>query len=68
MYKRQHKSYATGELNAPFNEETGEFGKRMWLKEQDGNRWDFDAARVAKFEVKVNGRYKEIKLKPLPEV
>lgn len=66
VQREGHKSFAAGELLATWDEEDERFRPSMWLKEKDGNRWDFRADQVSKFEVKDGGRYRKIKLTPIP--
>lgn len=67
VQRKGHRSHATGELVVRYDEETETFNRYMWLNENNGDTWDFYADDIARFEVKDGGRYKKIKLTPIPE-
>lgn len=68
VQREGHASHAKGELHVTLLREGQEdqaFQRRMWLKETNGNRWEFQADAVAKFEVKDGSRYDKVKLTPM---
>lgn len=68
VQREGHNSHAKGELHVVMLREGQEdqaFQRRMYLKESNGNRWEFQADAVAKFEVKDGNRYDKIKLTPM---
>jgi hypothetical protein len=68
VQREGHSSHAKGELQIlMLGEGTDDerISVRMTVKESNGNRWRFEADRVAKFEVKDGNRYNKIKLTPM---
>lgn len=71
VQREGHSSNAKGELHVVMLREGQEdqaFQRRMYLKENNGNRWEFQADAVAKFEVKDGNRYDTIKLTPMAQL
>lgn len=71
VQREGHSSNAKGELNIRILNEGTEHQSiqlRMWLKESNGNRWDFQADAIAKFEYKDGNRYTEVTFTPMEEL
>jgi hypothetical protein len=72
VQREGHASMAKGELLVTtVKDDDGNVERvqpRMWLKESNGNRWDFRANQVSKFEVKNGQRYEEVRLTPMEDL
>jgi hypothetical protein len=72
VQREGHSSNAKGELVVSMvkddDSDTERIQPRMYLKESNGNHWDFRATQVAKFEVKDGSKYTKIKLTPMEDL
>lgn len=72
VQREGHSSMAKGELHVvTVKDSDGDVERvqpRMWLRESNGNRWEFYATQISKFELKNGQRYEEVSLTPMAEL
>lgn len=66
-----YSSKASGELHVVVQREGHEdqaIRRQMFLRERNGNRWDFNADQIATFEVKDGSRYEQVTLTSMEDL